>query len=382
MIQQTITIHKSDDPFDTEEVTVNLPKGCKIISTEPYVLDYLKKTMGIMVEDSDVSTHEDEEQITQGEIISISKDSEDKPVQALIDVGSKFTAYINLGKEPNEIVEQLQIGTMVDIKIKPEKNGEIRASISEALEEVKRKEILEAIGNKSIGFTARIQELIHGGYWVDVAGIKTFMPGSLAGMNKLHNFESMLGKEIIVMPITYSRDKDTIVVSHREYLQTMIPTRIEELREEGLKENVVGFVTGTTPFGVFAQFNECLTGLIPKNELTDSREDFDNKSIKPGDEINFWVKEIISNKKIILTQTGAPIDPWEAAREKYTPMSQAQGKVTKITNYGAFIQLEKGISGLIHKTQLKEVTLEKGDICTVQIKAVNAVERKVSLSLV
>ena len=381
MIQQTITIQNSDDPFDTQEVTVNIPKDCKILSTEPYVLDYLQKTMGIMIEDADVLTHEDAEQITKGEIISIKKDEEGEPLEALVDVGSKFTAYINLGKESTEIVEQLKVGMIVDIKVKPKKNGEMVGSISEALEEVKRKEILEAIGNKSIGFTARIKELIHGGYWVDVAGIKTFMPGSLAGMNKLHNFESMLGKEIIVMPITYSRDKDTIVVSHREYLTTMVPTRIEELKEN-IKEQVTGFVTGTTPFGVFAQFNECLTGLIPKAEIIDSKEDFDNRAIKAGDEITFWVKEIISNKKIILTQTGAPIDPWDEAKEKYTPMSTAQGKVTKVTNYGAFIQLEKGISGLVHKTQLREVTLTKGDIVEVKIKAVNAPERKVSLSLV
>ncbi len=63
-------------------------------------------------------------------------------------------------------------------------------------------------------------------------------------------------------------------------------------------------------------------------------------------------------------------------------MTTAKGKVTKITNYGAFIQLEKGISGLIHKSQLKEVELQKGDTVTVKIKAVNSQDRKVSLSLV
>tara|TARA_R100000655_G_scaffold30258_4_gene61017 strand:+ start:1054 stop:2199 length:1146 start_codon:yes stop_codon:yes gene_type:complete len=381
MIQQTITIQKSEDPFDTQEVTVNLPKGCKILSNEPYVLEYMQKTQAMFTEMEESFVNEDTEGVCKGEIVTISRDSEGNPYQALCDVGSKFTAYIILSKESPEIVEQLKPGMIVDIKIKPKKNGEIVGSISEALEEVKRKEIMEAIGNKSIGFTARITELIHGGYWVDVAGIKTFMPGSLAGMNKLHDFESMIGKEVIVMPITYSRDKDTIVVSHREYLTTMVPTRIEELREN-IKEQCTGFVTGTTPFGVFAQFNECLTGLIPKAELIESKEEFDTRDIKAGDEIRFWVKEIISNKKIILTQTGAPIDPWDEAKERYTPMSTAQGKVTKVTNYGAFIQLEKGISGLIHKTQLRDVTLTKGDFVDVKIKAVNASERKVSLSLV
>jgi len=381
MEEQIIKIQKSDDPFDIEEVTVKLPKGMKVLSTEPYVLDYLEKTIGEMPSKSDLNIAEDQEQITKGEVVSIKRNDEGIPTEALVDVGNKFTSYINLRKEDATIVDQLEIGMHVDIKIKPKGNGEIVGSISEAIEAVKRKEIFDAIGDKSIGFTAVIKELIHGGYWVDVAGIKTFMPGSLAGMNKLHNFESMLGKEIVVMPITYSRDKDTIVVSHREYLQTMVPTRIDELRENS-KEQITGFVTGTTAFGIFAQFNECLTGLIPKAELNHSIGDFNSRDIKAGDEITFWVKEIISNKKIILTQAGAPVDPWEEAAKKYTPMSEAEGKVTKITNYGAFIQLEKGISGLIHKSQLKEVELTKGDIVTVKIKGVQPQERKVSLSLV
>jgi len=240
---------------------------------------------------------------------------------------------------------------------------------------------MEAINNKSVAFTATVKELIHGGYWVDVSGITTFMPGSLAGMNKLHNFESLVGKTIVVMPITFSREKETIVVSCREYLQTKVPQAIEDLRED-VKETITGFVTGTTAFGIFAEFNECLTGLIPLKELVNSKDDFDKRNIKAGDSINFWVKDIISNKKIILTQTGAPIDPWDLASEKYPPMSEAEGKVTKITNYGAFIQLEKGISGLIHKTQLKNIDLSKGEIVKVRIKGVNAVEKKVSMALI
>ena len=98
------------------------------------------------------------------------------------------------------------------------------------------------------------------------------MPGSLGGVNKLHDFNVLVGKELVVMPITYSRDKETIVVSHREYLRTLIPSAIEELKEN-IKDKVVGFVTGTTKFGIFAEFNQCLTGLIPKAELDESTQE-------------------------------------------------------------------------------------------------------------
>ena len=98
--------------------------------------------------------------------------------------------------------KQLQKGTLVDVKVRRGNGGMMVASISDALDEVKAKEIMDAIGNKSVGFTARVKELIHGGYWVDVGGITCFMPGSLGGVNKLHDFNVLVGKEIVVSIVT------------------------------------------------------------------------------------------------------------------------------------------------------------------------------------
>ena len=379
MTEQEITIQLSDDPFDTKEIKVQVPEGTKLMANEAYAADALsmynlhdstlQKTQ--LIEDNIAYT-------TRGEVSFISKDRE----RALIDIQSKYTAYCTLSKEPDYIVEQLEVGMEIDIKIKTNpKTGDVIASISDAIKEVKLREIKEAIGNSTIGFTAKVKELIHGGYWVDVAGIKCFMPGSLAGLNKLHNFEAILGKEIIVMPITFSKDKDTVVVSHREYLRTMIPSTIEKLSET-IKESRVGFVTGTTKFGVFAEFDECLTGLIPKAELSEEyQKALDDRSIKPGDEITFWAKEVISDRKIILSQLGPKIDLWDGVDEKYKPMMITEGKVTKITSYGAFVELEKGISGLIHKSKLKGADLSKGDTLNVKIGSVNVSDRKITMNI-
>ncbi len=379
MTEQEITIQLSDDPFDTKKIKVQVPEGTKLMANEAYAADALsmynlhdstlQKTQ--LIEDNIAYT-------TRGEVSFISKDRE----RALIDIQSKYTAYCTLSKEPDYIVEQLEVGMEIDIKIKTNpKTGDVIASISDAIKEVKLREIKEAIGNSTIGFTAKVKELIHGGYWVDVAGIKCFMPGSLAGLNKLHNFEAILGKEIIVMPITFSKDKDTVVVSHREYLRTMIPSTIEKLSET-IKESRVGFVTGTTKFGVFAEFDECLTGLIPKAELSEEyQKALDDRSIKPGDEITFWAKEVISDRKIILSQLGPKIDLWDGVDEKYKPMMITEGKVTKITSYGAFVELEKGISGLIHKSKLKGADLSKGDTLNVKIGSVNVSDRKITMNI-
>jgi len=379
MTEQEITIQLSDDPFDTKKVKVQVPEGTRLMCNEAYAADALamygltdpqaKKTQ--LIEDNVAYT-------TRGEVSFISKDRE----RALIDIESKYTAYCTLTKEPDYIVEQLEVGMEIDVKIKTnKKNGDVMASISDAIQEVKLKEIKDAIGNSTIGFTAKVKELIHGGYWVDVAGIKCFMPGSLGGLNKLHDFNVLVGKEIIVMPITFSKEKDTVVVSHREYLRTMIPSTIEKLNET-IKEERTGFVTGTTKFGVFAEFDECLTGLIPKAELSEEfQKALDDRSIKPGDPIRFWAKEVISDRKIILSQLGPKIDLWDGVDEKYKPMMITEGKVTKITSYGAFVELEKGISGLIHKSKLKGAELSKGDTINVKIGSVNVSDRKITMNI-
>ena len=379
MKEQEITIQLSDDPFDTKVVKVQVPHGTKLMSNESYAADAL--SMYGLTDATLTKTQLTEDRIaytTRGQITFISDDKS----RALIDIGSKHTAYCALAKEPDYIVEQLEVGIEIDVKIKTNtKTNDVIASISDAIMEVKLKEMKDAIGNKTIGFNAIVKELIHGGYWVDVAGIKCFMPGSLGGLNKLHDFNSLVGKEIIVMPIIFSKEKDTIVVSHREYLRTMIPTTIDNL-ENTIKESRTGFVTGTTKFGIFAQFDECLTGLIPKVELTeDTQRGLGKGSIKPGDPIQFWTKEIISDKKIILSQLGPKIDLWDGIDEKYKPMMITEGKVTKVTSYGAFVELEKGISGLIHKSKLKEANLTKGDIINIKIGSVNVSDRKITMNM-
>jgi len=389
MIEQEITIQLSDDPFDTKTIKVKVPRGTKLISTEMYAADVMD-LYNLSDEDTDKlrKSEENTNYITQGEIVYIKKEIQnidgeevEVKIEALIEISKKNTAVCNLLKEPLEIVIQLEVGMMVDIKVKDHKRGTMYASISDAMDEVKRNEIFNAIGNKTIGFTGKVKELIHGGYWVEVGGVTCFMPGSLGGLNKLHNFEKLVGKELIVMPIIYSNEKQTIVVSHREYLRTMIPTAVEHLREE-IKEQITGIVTGATKFGIFAEFNESLTGLIPKNELDDSTLiSFDNRTIKPGDEITFWAKEIISDRKIILSQLGPKIDLWDGIDEKYKPMMITEGTVTKVTKYGAFVELEKGVSGLIHKTKLKDADLTKGDTVNVKIGSVNVSDHKITMNL-
>ena len=123
------------------------------------------------------------------------------------------------------------------------------------------------------------------------------MPNTLAGINKLYDPNSIVGQTFEVMIESYAEQEGTYIVSRRKYLQSLIPTAIKQLK---YGEVYSGHVTGTTPFGVFVEFNECLTGMIHKANVNPEWQE-KLTSIKPGFNIEFYIKEVIKDK-IILTQ--------------------------------------------------------------------------------
>jgi ribosomal protein S1 len=339
MIEQEILIQLSDDPFDTKIYKVAIPHDVKLMKGKTYTLESLEFLKQYFSHESSIdhpSVLRNSDTVN-GSVESIIEKA-GVPTEALINVNQKYTLSCSLLSEPKEIVNQLKEGMNLSVKVKTVQGGRMVASIGDAIHEVKVKELLSSIGDKSVAFTCKVEELIHGGYWVNIGGIKCFMPGSLAGLNKLYDFEMILGKELIVMAVTFSKEKNTIVVSHREYLRTLIPDAVDNLKET-IKIEREGFVTGCTDFGIFVEFDSCLTGLIPSSELNEETfKRFNSKEIKAGNSIKFWVKEIISSNKIILSQSGPIVDLWDGISEKYKPMMIVEGKVSKVTNYGIFVE--------------------------------------------
>jgi ribosomal protein S1 len=211
------------------------------------------------------------------------------------------------------------------------------------------------------------------------------MPGSLAGINKLSDFSSIVGEEIYVVPVSFSPDRGTIVVSHRKYLQALIPQAINNLKEN-IQEPKEGNVTGTAKYGVFVEFDKCLTGMIHNNELNeDTLVRFKNRDIKPGEPINFFVKDIISNNKITLTQKeGTAVNPWINISSRYQIPSIVAAKVKTKKDYGIFVNIEEGVTGLLHVSELPDNKLEEymiGDSLDVQITRIDESSMKVFLKL-
>jgi small subunit ribosomal protein S1 len=245
------------------------------------------------------------------------------------------------------------------------------------------REAVESGGTAWIGMVTHMIE--NGGYMVNVQGIECFMPGSLAGINKLHDFTSVIGTEMYVVPVSFSPDRGTLVVSHRKYLQALIPGEIENLKAN-VGVEITGSVTGTAKYGVFVEFNSCLTGMIHNNDLDEETlTKFKARQIQPGDEIKFVVKDVISNTKITLTQKANEItNPWHDISLRYQIPCIVEAIVKTKKDYGLFIGIEEGVTGLLHVSEIGEEIMNEfknGDPITVQVTRIDAESMKVFLKM-
>ena len=312
-----------------------------------------------------------------------------------VDVNYRELLYIDLAKEDQEIIKNYRPGDTVTVKVLSDKTPAreyATASITEGARQAIFNELRQAAEDGGTAFMGTVKSMIPGGgYIVRVQGIECFMPGSLAGINKLADFESIIGTDMYVVPDSFSANRGTIVVSHRAYLQAMIPTSIAKIEEDA---DVVhsGFVTGTAKFGVFCEFEGCLTGMIHINDLdADWSAKHKGGDINPGDAIEFKVKEVVSNKKIILTQVEKQEVKEDLSWEEFTKDLQipsvVNGKIRSVKDYGVFVGLHGSVTGMAHVSGFeKGISLTerftKGDEVAVEITKIDNDTNKVFLKVV
>jgi ribosomal protein S1 len=290
-----------------------------------------------------------------------------------------YKDYIRVDNKPSEMnyLKTLNIGESIDVIITDVNENDyiIKGSLSELYEDRARETITNLEEGESV--TCLVKELTLAGYNIDILFgnviLSGFMPNTLAGINKLAKPESIVGNTFEVMVESYSKDEGTYIVSRRRYLQTLIPKTISEL-ESGVE--YMGQVTGTTPFGVFVEFNGCLTGMIHKTNINVEWTDR-IMQIVPGTRITFYIKDII-NEKIILTQILRD-SLWDSIKVK----DVIRGKVKDIKSFGALIILDEETNGLIHTSELEKLNtkLNTDDVVNVKVIALDRNSRKIFLTL-
>ena len=349
--------------------------GDKVYSREPYAQELYD-----MMENygKDIKPVINEGEIHEGIIYAIDRD------YITVDISYRELVYVKFGKESAE-VQASSVGDETAVLITDTK-GTLTGTITGGVKHKTFIDLRDAIDEGRTAWIGHVNNMIDkGGYVVTVQGINCFMPGSLAGINKLSDFSSIVGEEIYVVPVSFSADRGTIVVSHRKYLQALIPSEIENLKQT-IEEEKVGTVTGTAKYGVFVEFSKCLTGMIHNNDLDEETlVKFKARDIKPGDSINFKVKDIISNKKITLTQKDVvEVNPWINIGQRYQIPCVVEATVKSKKDYGLFINIEDGVTGLLHISEIGEETMSvfnPGDKITVQITRIDEATMKVFLKM-
>lgn len=220
-----------------------------------------------------------------------------------------------------------------------------------------RKEFMEQINNPSKAYTAKIIEANKGGFFVEVQGIEAFMPGSLAAPNKIINFESFVGDEVIVMIEDFLNDMNSFIVSHKKYLSHILPQKISELDK---MKKYVGTITGTSKYGIFIEFDEIFTGLLHVSKMNENtKSEFQARKFKAGDEIEFYIGEVTKDNRIILTEE----HPEFKIKKIQKFILEYKDKIIKssvaaIMNFGIIVDFEE-ITGLIPLKEFKKYKIFK-----------------------
>ena len=232
--------------------------------------------------------------------------------------------FINALQNPSFKSELLGMNLLAKIT-----SGDIeKASIWDGYVETLTREMKEQITLNKIAYYATILSTNKGGFVVDINNtIKAFMPGSMAAANRVTDFESFVGKKFEVMVESWDPSYG-FVVSRKKFLRTMLPYKLNEMNNK-LIDNVdtifTGHVTGTTPFGVFVEIDEFITGMLHKTLVKDeTREAMRNNNIIPGTEVNVYVHKIEGNRVILSDVPSSERDVIIARREAEEELEKAE----------------------------------------------------------
>ena len=381
-------LHESTCPSVSRKPNPNIKtrKGHRVFSRELYAQEFYD----LMEEyDSGRTTlfKLNEGETHEGTVDSINTE------WATIDIGYKEMVYVDLSRESDVSKAKMVPGEGISVQITGDTNNRkstyVKGSVEAGVKAATLREIFASIEEGNTAYVGNVKSMIPGGgYMVEIQGVECFMPGSLAGINKLVDFESIIGEDMYVVPTNYSKDRGTIIVSHRKYLQAMIPHKLEELKEDLTKQKT-GNVTGSAKYGVFVEFDGCLTGMIHVNDLNpEMLKRHLSRDIQPGEAIEFKVKEVISQRKITLTQLEVVdvVDPWKSIAKEFTKFpTEVVGTVKSVKDYGVFVDVYDGIVGLLHISEFPEgvdtSSMKKEDKVTVQIQRIEEETRKVFLKL-
>ena len=325
-------------------------------------------------------------EVVEGTVIDV------KPEEIIINIGYKSDGILTRNEytnEPNvDLTTVVKPGDKMEVKILKVNDGEGQVILTYKRLAADRgnKRIEEAFNNKEV-LTAKVTEVLAGGLCVVVDEVRIFIPASLVSDVYEKNLSKYEGQEIQFVVTEYNPKRRRYIGDRK---QLIVADKAEKQKElfEKIKEGdiVEGTVKNVTDFGAFIDLGGA-DGLLHISEMSWGRVENPKKVFKVGDTVKALIKEV-SGSKIALSLKFDDANPWKDASEKYAVGNVVTGKVARMTDFGAFVELETGIDALLHVSQISKDHIEKpadvlkvGDEVTAKVVDFNEADKKISLSV-
>ncbi|MBE5926974.1 MAG: 30S ribosomal protein S1 [Lachnospiraceae bacterium] len=325
-------------------------------------------------------------EVVEGTVISVKED------EIVLNIGYKSDGIITRNEYTNtpnvDLTTIVSVGDKMEAKVLKVNDGEgqVLLTYKRLAAEKGNKKLEEAFENKEV-LKAKVTQVREGGLSVTVEESQVFIPASLVSDSYEKDLSKYADQEIEFVIIEFNPKKRRIIGDRKQLLVLQKEAAQKELLEKiAVGQVVEGTVKNVTDFGAFVDIGG-LDGLLHISEMSWGRVEHPKKVFKVGDSLNVLIKEI-NGTKIALSLKFDDTNPWLKAAEKYAVGNVVKGKVARMTDFGAFVELESGIDALLHVSQIAKAHVDKpadvlkvGQEIEAKVVDFNEENKKISLSI-
>ncbi len=323
-----------------------------------------------------------EGEIVKGNIVAISRS------EVVVDIGFKSEGFVPIEEFRNK--EDLEINKEVEVLIESVEDEEGRLVLSKLkAERVKGWQKFMVDINEGDIVEGRVIKLVKGGYMVDISGVEGFLPMSLSAF-KGYSSDAIMSHKYRFQVAKINKQRRNLILSRRDVVQKdrdMVREKLWSELQKGQRRK--GIIKGITDFGAFIDLGG-VDGLLHITDMSWSRINHPTEIVKVGDQIEVLILDFDKeNSKVSLGLKQITSNPWEDIYDKYPAGSKVRGKVVNIMPYGVFVEIDKGIEGLLHSSEVSwqkklvnpQEIFKLGDLIDVVIINVDKDSKRISLSM-
>lgn len=330
-----------------------------------------------------------EGEIIRGRVVQVNDD------EILVDIGYKSEAVIPKRElsvrsfsHPSEVVSAGDEVYCVVLSVDAEGEGAVVLSKKRA-DLIRAWERVEEAFSQGKTIEGKVVDVVKGGVTVDI-GLRGFVPASQIALRPVANLKSVLGQTLTMKILEVEKDRNNVVLSQRVVLEERLAQAKAKVFENIKEGDIVdGTVTRLTSFGAFVDIGDGVEGLLHVSDISWNRIGHPGQALKEGQKVRVTVLNMDKEReRISLGLKQTQDDPWTKVPTKYPVGTVTDGKITRLTDFGAFVELEPGIEGLVHVSQISRERVEKpSDVLTegqmVQVKVISLrqEQRRIGLSI-